>query len=59
MEELIQFETAKLADEYGFNEGSYHLYTYPDGELKRFQALNYNTEQDGLQYEAPTQSVLT
>ena len=57
-EELISLETAMLAKEKGFNEGSYHLYTYPNNELKSFQALNYNAEQDGLQYEAPTQSLL-
>ena len=57
-EQLVSFKTAKLAKEKGFNEGSYHLYTYPNNELKSFQALNYNAEQDGLQYEAPTQSLL-
>lgn len=57
-EQIVTFETAKLARECGFNEGSYQLYTWPNNELKRFQSLNYNIEQDELQYEAPTQSLL-
>lgn len=57
-DQLISFETAKLAREKGFNNGSYALYTYPNKELKHFQAENYNSEQDDLQFEAPTQSLL-
>lgn len=57
-DQLINSETAKLASENGFNEGSYYLYVYPNNVLTKFGAVNYNSEQDGLQFEAPTQSLL-
>jgi len=64
-EQLITFETAKIAKEKGFSTGTYYLWeTYECNKkletpkLCKHEAENYNSEGDGISFEAPTQSLL-
>ena len=59
-EQLISFETAKLAKEKGFKEGSRKGYL-PNGEtgISHYNSLCYNDKEDyPTKYAAPTQSLL-
>lgn len=54
-EELISFETAKLAKEKGFNEDCEYNYDM-NGEIHHIGKQNHNSHQ--LKISAPTQSLL-
>jgi hypothetical protein len=55
-EQLISFETAKLAKEKGFNEGCLYDYNNSSDLRKNVHSLFYNDSLDF--YIAPTQSLL-
>jgi len=57
-EQLINFETAKLAKEVGFDNGCYHLHGEYDGYVGIHNIDNFNRSNDKKQYSAPTQSLL-
>lgn len=57
-EQLINFETAKLAREKGFdvdNRENHYFYCFPNGKLDKFKYLSVGYGDDVL---APTQSLL-
>jgi len=55
-EELISFETAKLAKEKGFNKGGYAYYV--KNKFERSLTIKHMNESPALTYQAPTQTLL-